>query len=152
MRYLFGISLIVIFFLSVLSCKQAQEEPVSKKEEKVVEKVKEQPKGRYVNRMKVDSKDASLKLVVGLENVHSIDMKNNIPIRGVQFVLKGVNITAVNTTARTKGYLATFNKESGAVMLVDTSGGEIEPGTGPIAEIECDKSGSPDLLEIKIAK
>ena len=152
MRYICGIFLIVVFFLSGPGCKRAQEAPVPKTEEKIVEKIEEQPSRKYVNRMKVDSEEATLKLVVGSENVHSIDLENKIPIRGVQFVLKGVTITDVRNTARTEGYLASFNKESGAVMLVETTGGKIEPGTGPIAEIECDKNGSPELLEIKIAK
>ena len=152
MRQLWILVLIMAFSLTGQSCKQAQEEPVAKVEEKVVEKAKEQPKGKYVNRMKVDSKDAQLKLVAGSENVHSIALDNSIPIRGVQFAIEDAQITNVRTTERTKGYLANFNAETGAVILVHTSGGKIEAGQGSIAEIVCEKGGSPSLSEIKLAK
>ena len=156
MRQFFVIFLIMVFSLAWQSCKQSQEEPAPQGEEKVTEKAaepaKEQPKAKYVNRMKVDSKDASLKLVAGEKNVHSINLENSIPIRGVQFVLEGVEITNVNTTERTKGYLANFNAESGAVIIVHTSGGNIEAGKGSIAEIVCVGEGSPTLSDIKLAK
>jgi hypothetical protein len=155
MRQLFLIVLIMVFSLAGQSCKQSQEESASKGEEKVAEKAAEPPKNpqaKYVNRMKVDSKDASLKLAVGDKNVHSITLENSIPIRGVQFVLEGVEITGVNTTERTKGYLANFNAESGGVIMVHTSGGKIEAGKGSIAEIVCVEKGSPTLSDIKLAK
>ena len=152
MRQLWILILILAFSLTGQSCKRAQEEPVAKVEEKVVEKAKEQPQGKYVNRMKVDSNDAQLKLVAGSENVHSIALENSIPLRGVQFTLEGAQITNVTTTERTKGFLANFNAESGGVMLVHTSGGKIEEGKGPIAEIVCEKGGSPSLSNIKLAK
>jgi len=152
MRQLWILILILAFSLTGQSCKRAQEEPVAKVEEKVVEKAKEQPKGKYVNRMKVDSKEAQLKLVAGSENVHSIALENSIPLRGVQFTLEGAQITNVTTTERTKGFLANFNAESGGVMLVHTSGGKIEEGKGPIAEIVCEQGGSPSLSNIKLAK
>jgi hypothetical protein len=140
------------FSLTGQSCKRAQEEPVANVEEKVVEKTKEQPKGKYVNRMKVDSKDAQLKLVVGSDNVHSIILENSIPLRGAQFTLAGAQIANVSTTERTKGFIANFNKESGGVILVHTTGGKIKAGTGPIAEIVCEKGGTPSLSNIKLAK
>jgi hypothetical protein len=152
MRQLFVIVLIMVFSLAWQSCKQSQEEPAPKEEEKVAEKAAEPPKAKYVNRMKVDSKDASLKLVAGEKNIHSINLENSIPIRGVQFVLEGVQITNVTTTERTKGYLANFNAESGAVIIVHTSGGKIEAGKGSIAEIVCAEGGSPTLSDIKLAK
>lgn len=153
MRQLWILVLIMAFSLTCQSCKKAQEEAAPKVEEKVVEKAKgEDSKAKYVNRMKVDSKDAQLKLVAGSENVHSIILENSIPIRGAQFTLEGAQITNVRTTERTKGYIANFNAESGAVILVHTSGGKIEAGQGPIAEIECEKGGSPSLSEIKLAK
>ena len=156
MRQLWILILIFAFSLTGQSCKRNQEEPAAKVEEKVVEKArieaKIEPRGKYVNRMKVDSKDAQLKLVAGSENVHRIVLDNSIPIRGVQFTLKDAQITNVRTTERTKEYLANFNAKSGAVMLVHTSGGKIEAGKGPIAEIVCEKGGSPSLSEIKLAK
>jgi hypothetical protein len=142
----------MVFSLAWQSCKQSQKESAPKEGEKVVEKAKEPPKPKYVNRMKVESKDASLTLVAGAKNVHSINLENSIPIRGVQFVLDGVKITNVNITKRTEGYLANFNAESGAVIIVHTSGGKIEAGKGPIAEIVCVEGGSPALSDIKLAK
>ena len=156
MRQLFVLLLIMVFSLVWQGCKQSQEEPAPQGEETVAEKTtetpKEQPKAKYVNRMKADSKDASLKLVAGDKNVHKINLENSIPIRGVQFVLEGVEITNVNNTERTKGYLANFNAESGAVIIVHTSGGKIEAGKGSIAEIVCVERGSPTLSDIKLAK
>ena len=156
MRQLFVIMLIMVFSLAWQSCKQSQEESAPKGKEKIVEKAadppKEQTSSKYVNRMKVDSKDASLKLVAGEKNIHSINLENSIPIRGVQFVLEGVEITSVNTTERTKGYSANFNAELGGVIIVHTSGGKIEAGKGPIAEIVCVEGGSPTLSDIKLAK
>ncbi len=156
MRQVFAIVLIMVFSLVGQSCKKSQEGPAPKGEEKVAEKATEPPKeppvATFVNRMKVDSKDASLKLVAGDENIHSLNLENSIPIRGVQFVLEGVTIKNVNITGRTKGFLANFNAESGAVIIVDTSGGKIEPGKGSIAEIVCVEGGSPTLSEIKLAK
>jgi hypothetical protein len=152
MRQFFVIVLIIVFSLVGQSCKQSREETPPKQEEKATEKAKEQPKAKYVNRMKVDSKDASLKLVSGDKNSHSLNLENSIPIRGVQFVLEGVKITNITTTERTKGYLANFNAESGAVIIVHTSGGKIEAGKGSIAEIVCVEGGSPTLSDIKLAK
>ena len=156
MKQLFVIVLIMVFSLVGQSCKQSQEEAATKAGEKVAEKAaeppKEQPKAKYVNRMKVDSKDASLKLVSGDKNVHSLNLENSIPIRGVQFVLEGVEITNITTTKRTKGYLANFNADSGAVIIVHTSGGKIEAGKGSIAEIVCAEGDSPTLSDIKLAK
>ena len=156
MRKLFVIVRIMVFPLVGQCCKPSQEELVSREDEKVAEKApeppKEQPKAKYVNRMKVDSKDASLQLVPGDKNVHSLNLENSISIRGVQFVLAGAEITNVKTTDRTKGYLANFNPETGAVIIVHTSGGNIEAGKGSIAEIVCVEGGSPTLSDIKLAK
>lgn len=156
MRQVFVIVLIMVFSLVGQSCKKSQEVPAPKGEEKAAEKAteprQEQPVATYVNRMKVDSKEASLKLVAGDKNVHTLNLENSIPIRGVQFVLEGVKIKNVNITGRTKGFLANFNAESGAVIIVDTSGGKIKAGNGSIAEIVCIEGGSPTLSEIKLAK
>ena len=66
--------------------------------------------------------------------------------------MEGVEITNITTTERTKGYLANFNAESGAVIIVHTSGGKIEAGKGSIAEVVCAEGGSPTLSAIKLAK
>jgi len=112
------------------------------------EKVEKKPQ---TSRM-VDSEEANLKIVDGTGNTVGIDLTNNVSVRGVQFTLEGVKMTEVRTTSRTAGFLADFNKESGIVILVSTSGNEIAPGRGLIAEIICDKGGSASLSGIKIGK
>lgn len=142
------IPLILCLFLGGPSCKQSQEEPKTKMEEKVEKKIekKSQP-----SRM-VESKDATLKIAESSGNTVGIELTNSVPVRGVQFTIKGVKATKVRTTSRTAGFLADFNKESGIVILVSTSGNEIAPGTGLIAEIISDKGGSASLSGIKIGK
>ena len=144
MRKFCLIPLILCLFLGGPSCKKSQEEPKTKTEEKV-------EKTPQVSR-KVKSEGATLKIVGGSGNTVGIDLKNNVPVRGVQFTIKGVKATEVRTTSRTAGFLADFNEKSGIVILVSTSGKEIVPGTGLIAEIICDKGGSASLSEIKIGK
>jgi len=58
-------------------------------------------------------------------------------------------MTEVRTTSRTAGFLVDFNKESGIFILVSTSGNEIAPGTGLIAEIIYEKGGSASLSGMK---
>jgi len=140
MKRFYIIPLILCFFLVAPSCKKPQEAPMTKVEKKAQDT------------MEVDSKDATLKIVAGSGNVLGIDLTNNVPVGGVQFTIEGVKMTDVRTTSRTAGFLAEFNKESGMVIIVSTSGGKIAPGTGLIAEIISDKGGSANLLGIKIAK
>ena len=153
MRQLCILVLIMACSLTFTNCKKAQEKAAPQVVEKSVDTPQEEePEPIYVNRMKVDSKDAQLKLAAGSENVHSIILKNSIPIRGTQFTLEGTQIISVRTTERTVGYRANFNAKSGGIILVHTSGGKIEPGEGSIAEIVCQKGGLPRLSEIKLAK
>ena len=142
MKILCLISLILCLFLSGSSCKKNE---VEEKADKKVEK-----KAR--DSRKVEDKDATLKIVAGSENVFGIDLNNNVPVRGAQFTIEGVKITEVRTTTRTEGFLAKFNKESGIVIMISTSGGKVAPGTGLIAEIIGDQKGSASLSKIKIAR
>ncbi len=143
MKRFYMITLILCFFLVAPSCKKPQEAPRPKVEKKMEKKTQDT--------MEVDSKDATLKIVGGSGNVLGIDLTNNVPVRGVQFTIEGVKMTDVRTTSRTAGFLAEFNKESGIVIMVSTSGGKIVPGTGLIAEIISDKGVSANLSGIKIA-
>jgi hypothetical protein len=157
----YGIILLLLsIFLCDLGCKQAQEEPGSQQEKIPVQ---EQPQKKSVpipekkagnkaqNPMKLESKDAKLKIVPGEGNVLGLELKNAVPIRGVQCVLKGAKISEIRTTDRTKGYLTKFNEATGILILVDMSGKKISAGTGPIAEVVCDNPGSASLSDIKLA-
>jgi hypothetical protein len=144
MKKLCLFSLILCLFLGVPSCKKNKDEQKTTMKEKVEKKAQD-------SRM-VESKDATLKIVEGAGNTVGIDLANNVPVRGVQFAIEGVQMTEVRTTSRTAGFLADFNKESGIVIMASTSGDNIAPGTGLIAEIICDKGGSASLSGIKIAK
>jgi hypothetical protein len=152
MKYFYFILAFLSLFLNCLSCKQVKEEPIPRIPKNIVENVEEQPQGEAVNRMRVADKDAKLTLATISETVIGINLENKIPIRGVQFTIKGTKITDVRTTTRTKGYLSKFNEASGMVMLVDLSGGQIEVGKGSIAEVVCDKSDSAILSDVKLAK
>ena len=101
--------------------------------------------------MKLESKDAKLKIVAGEGNVLGLELENTVPIRGVQCALKGAKISEIRTTERTKGYLTKFNEATGIIILVDMSGKKIPPGKGPIAEVVCDNPRSASLSDIKLA-
>jgi hypothetical protein len=82
---------------------------------------------------------APSKLMVGLQfgNSANIALSNpEAPVGGVQFKVGGTQVTDVRTTARTEGFLATFDQKSGTVILAGISGQTIPPGNGPIVEIE----------------
>ena len=156
---------VILLLLSVIlcgpGCRKAQEEPASAQEKSAVQeegtqKTLQMPEKKVEakpqNPMQLDSGDAKLKIVPGGENVVGVELENKVPIRGVQFLLKDVKITEIRTTARTEGYLAKFNEATGIIILVDMSGKKIPPGTGPIAEVICDKAGSARLLDIKLAR
>ena len=144
MKKLYLITLILCLFLAVSNCRKSQVAPLTRVEEEV-EKVPQS------SRM-VDRKDAHLRIVESSGNTIGIELKNSVPVKGVQFTLKGVKATEVRTTSRTAGFLAKFNEESGIVILVSVSGDEITPGTGLIAEVICDKGGTASLLGVKIGR
>ena len=144
MKKLCVISLILCLFLGGPSCKKTKEEQKTPKKEKVEEKAKDS--------MVAEGKDATLKIVEGSGNTVGIDLTNTVPVRGMQFTIKGAKITEVRPTSRLAGFLAEFNRESGIVIILSTSGDKIASGTGLIAEIIYDKGGSASLSGIKIAK
>jgi hypothetical protein len=160
MKQLGLILLLLSLFLYGPGCKKAEEEPVSQQEKSPVQ---EQTQKKSIpitekevastpqNPMKLESKDAKLKIVAGEKNMIGLELENTVPIRGVQCALKGTKISEIRTTNRTKGYLTKFNEATGIIILVDMSGKKIPPGTGPIAEVVCDNPGSASLSDIKLA-
>ena len=82
----------------------------------------------------------------------NLELSNDVPVRGVQFTLDGAKPTEVRTTSRTEGFFAKVNEKNGTVVMVSLSGKKIAPGTGPIAEIICDKGDSAHLTNIKISE
>jgi hypothetical protein len=133
MKKLHFIPLLVGLLLTLVSCTVSPEEPREQQPEET-------------------GQDAVLKLVAVTENMFGIDLKNTVPVRGVQFTLEGVTITEVRTTNRSEGFFASFNKENGKVIMASLSGDEIPPGEGLMAEIVGDKSGSARLSGVKIAQ
>lgn len=148
MKKLCLITLVLCLFLGGSNCKRI-EEKVEKMWERILEKAEEM----FVTSRKVKSQDATLKIANGSGNTVGIDLTNKVPVGGVQFTVKRVKINEVRTTSRTAGFSAAFDKESGKVILVPSSGNEIAIGTGLIAEIICDNKGGFAILSgIKIAK
>jgi hypothetical protein len=154
------ILLLLSFFLWSPGCKQAEEEAGSVQEKSPVqEQVQKKPvpvpekkvKSKPQNPIQLESKDAKLKIETDKENVIGLELENTVPIRGVQCALKGVKISEIRTTERTKGYLTKFNEATGIIILVDVKGKKIQPGTGLIAEVVCDKTGSASLTDVKLA-
>ena len=96
------------------------------------------------------AEEPSLGLVGASNGVASVELRNDIPVRAIQFALTGVKITEVRTTSRTKGFLAKFNEQNGKVIIVSTAAEEIAPGKGLVAEIACDKPASAKLADVKI--
>ena len=66
-------------------------------------------------------------------------LKNDVPVRGVQFTIRDkdgfLTLEEARTTERTEGFFVNFNEENGTVVLVSLSGNNISPGTGPILEL-----------------
>ena len=130
MKRLYFIPLLLYLFFSVLGCMNPPEDILP-----------EEPGG-----------DEILKLVDVSGNILGIDLTNDVPVRGAQFTLGGVEINEVRTTSRTEGFSASFNEENGTVILVSLSGDKIAAGKGLIAEILHDNGGSASLSEIKIVR
>ena len=129
MKRLYFIPLLLYLFFSLLSCTNPPED------------IPEEP-----------GEDASLKLVEVSGNILGIDLTNNVPVKGVQFIIEGVKVNEVRITSRTEGFLAEFNEKNGKVILLSLSGNKIDQGTGPIVEIICDEGDSARLSGVKIVK
>jgi hypothetical protein len=130
---------LVVFPLSlgVWPVVQAGEAPVKVPKEKAVPK-KAEPE-----------KKATLTLKPGEKNTFGIDLKNSVPVRGIQFTVSGLKMTEVRTASRTAGFLAKFNEKTGIVILVSTAADEIAPGKGSVLKILGEKV--PDA-EVSLSK
>ena len=94
--------------------------------------------------------EPSLKIIAGPQGIATIELENERPVRAIQFALTGVTITEMRATDRTRGFLMKFNEQNGKAIILSTSGDEISPGKGAVAEIVYEKEGSPTLAEMKI--
>ena len=131
---------LVVFPLSlgVWSVVQAGEAALKAPKEKAAAEKQAEPEKKATLTLKPDEK-----------NTFGIDLKNSIPVRGIQFTLSGLKMTEVRTASRTAGFLAKFNEETGIVILVSTAADEIAPGKGPVLKILGEKV--PDA-EVSLSK
>ena len=92
--------------------------------------------------------DVTLKATQTSENSVAIEMKNDVPILGVEFILNNIAPKSLETTSRTEGFLAVFNdlgEQRVKVVLVSLKKDAISAGSGPILEFVHDGTASGDL-------
>lgn len=118
---------------------QAEEAPVKAPKEMAVAEKKAEPEKKATLTLKPDEK-----------NTFGIDLKNSIPVRGIQFTVNGLKMTEVRTASRTAGFLAKFNEETGIVILVSTAADEIAPGKGAVLKILGEKMPNAEVSLSKI--
>ena len=161
MRVLCLVTIVVFLFIGVSGCNPVQEQSETKPVEEQSEKKTVEKSGRKVDKtvrkeqIRIEaagSEDATLTIVGGSGTTLGIELTNSVPIRGVQFTLEGAVMNEIRTTARSKDFLADFNKEAGKIVILSASGDKIAPGSGLIAELVCDTIDSAKLSEIKIVK
>ena len=99
--------------------------------------------------------DVTLKATQTSENSVAIEMENNVPILGVEFVLNNIIAAkSLETTSRTEGFLAVFNDLGGQrvkVVLVSLKKDAISAGSGPILEFVGIASGDLEMTDVNIA-
>lgn len=144
-----GLILISLCVLLVSpSCKQKQDEPSSTTTEK---KVEEKVKKKLQMPKRVDPEDATLNILNKSDDIIGIDLNNTVPVRILQFNIKGVKIKEIRTTKRTEGFSAKhIARKDNKIVILSPSDKAIAPGSGLIAEIICDKVDSANLSDIKI--
>ena len=174
MKKIYYIPLLLFLFFSFLSCTLSPEEPEGKDPVEEIgeeqpadeidvdqppEEIGEEPPEDDIDKDQPEEppqpqpqQDISLQLVDIAEDMVGIDLMNTVPVRGVQFTIEGVAIADVLTTSRSEDFMASFNEESGRVLIVSLAGDEILPGGGLIAEILFDGNGLARLSEIIIAE
>lgn len=152
MRILFSITMATLLLLCGSACDRAQDQsrtaPVEESQKKVEKTISKKPAMIEA----AGSEEATLKTVLLQGNTLGIELTNSIPIRGVQFTLEGARMNEMRTTSRSQNLLADFNRESGKVVILSTSGDAIPPGSGLVAELVCDTIDSARLSEIKMVK
>jgi hypothetical protein len=124
--------------------QRSQEKLATKKGRKDEREVKESAR--------VENKNAFLKIVDLSDKLLGIELTNTVPVRGIQFTLEGVKISEVRTTAHTKGFLADFNSESGAVIIISIAGDIIKVGKHQIVEVVYETAEMANLSKITIVK
>jgi hypothetical protein len=181
MKKIYYIPLLLFLFFSFLSCTLSPEEPEGKDPVEEIgeeqpadeidvdqppEEIGEEPPEDDIDKDQPEEpqqpqqpqepqqpeQNISLQLVDIAEDMVGIDLMNTVPVRGVQFTIEGVAIADVLTTSRSEDFMASFNEESGRVLIVSLAGDEILPGGGLIAEILFDGNGLARLSEIIIAE
>ena len=178
MKKIYYIPLLLFLFFSFLSCTLSPEEPEVKDPVEEIgeeqpadeidvdqppEEIGEEPPEDDIDKDQPEEppqpqepqqpeQNISLQLVDIAEDMVGIDLMNTVPVRGVQFTIEGVAIADVLTTSRSEDFMASFNEESGRVLIVSLAGDEILPGGGLIAEILFDGNGLARLSEIVIAE
>ena len=178
MKKIYYIPLLLFLFFSFLSCTISPEEPEGKDPVEEIgeeqpadeidvdqppEEIGEEPPEDDIDKDQPEEpqqpqepqqpeQNISLQLVDIAEDMVGIELMNTVPVRGVQFTIEGVAIADVLTTSRSEDFMASFNEESGRVLIVSLAGDEILPGGGLIAEILFDGNGLARLSEIIIAE
>jgi hypothetical protein len=100
--------------------------------------------------------DVTLKATQTSENSVAIEMENDVPILGVEFVLNNIAAESLETTSRTEDFLAVFNDLGGQrvkVVLVSLKKDAISAGSGPILEFVYDGivSGDLEMTDVNVA-
>jgi delta 1-pyrroline-5-carboxylate dehydrogenase len=152
MRLLCLATIVLSLFLGISGCNPAQDQSKTKPVVESGEKVDKTVRKKQILIEAAGSEDATLTLVPGSGTTLGIELTNSVPIRGVQFTLEGAHMREIRTTARSKDFLADFNREARKVVILSPSGDKIASGSGLIAELVCDKIDSASLSEIKIVK
>ena len=99
--------------------------------------------------------DVTLKATQSEDNDSvAIEMENDVPILGVEFVLNNIAAKDLETTSRTEGFVAAFNDIGGQrvkVVLVSLKKDAISTGSGPILEFVGTASGNLEITNVNIA-
>jgi len=138
--------------LEVSSCKQAPDQPKTKPPAEPVKQAEQTVDTKPSTVEAAGEEDATLSIVSATSSSLGIELTNRVPIRGVQFTLKGAAMREIRTTTRSKDFLADFNREAGKVVILSASGDKIAAGSGLIAEVVCDSIEGASLSEIKLVK
>ena len=122
--------------------------------EKIGDDLKDEGKDEFEDSLEKEKPPLTSKLDLGpvVGNSRSIELTNDVPVRGVQCTLNGARPTEVRTTSRTEGFVAQYNEKNGTVILISVSGNTIAPGTGPIAEVVSNSTGPASLSKTTIVE
>ena len=111
MRVLCLATVVISLFLGISGCNPVQDQSQTKPVEESGEHLEKTVRKKQLLIEAAGNEDATLKIVRESETALGIELTNSVPIRGVQFTLKGADMSEIRTTARSKDFLADF-KES----------------------------------------